>query len=245
MALDVYVMPLWRFKAGYFETALEEKLGCKVTFVSPQGLFSLPNRWRRFRSFTARREVRAVRKAVTSQVGQAINWRDDGGVLYSERPPGFEDLRAYGKWLDHRDEFPEFLPPPDRDFYKHPVRQLADKPNMTCPQLVNHDCYSGYYLPCEFDTLAEVEPYEMFGRTFTRSVGSSFRLRDELQALNEHLKLDIRDWSERESEAVGWVKIDGRTFPDDPMYYVKWGLQILHDASRISCEHGLPIIFWG
>ena len=143
MALDVFVMPMWRFKAGYFESPLETKLGVRPTIVAPGGVYSLPNAWTWFSSLSARRQVRSLKKAVAAQTGVRINWNDNGQVVYSERPGSFVDLRAYAKWLDYRDRLPEFTVPADRNFPEHPVWELKDKGPLSCPHLVSHDCYSG------------------------------------------------------------------------------------------------------
>ncbi len=237
-------MPLWRFKAGYFESPLE-KLGLNVRIASPGGVYSLPYRWNWLRSNSARREVRLIKKAVSAQIGTSIDWKDDGAVLYSERPGGFEDLRAYAKWIDYRDKIPQFTAPDDRDFYKHPVWDLNDVADLSCPQLVKHDCYSGYFLPCEFPRIAEVEPYQLFGESLKRPVGSSVRLRKELELINQYLQLNVQEWHDDKSAHSEFVEINGRSHVADPFYYVKWGFAVLQEASKLSCEYGLPIIFWG
>jgi len=35
MALDAYVMPLWRFKAGNFASPIQERLGIKPIYTFP------------------------------------------------------------------------------------------------------------------------------------------------------------------------------------------------------------------
>jgi len=245
MAVDLFVMPLWRFKAGYFELPLEKKLGLKLTIVSTVGMYTLPYRWRWFTAYSARREVRSIKKVVAAQTGVTIDWKDDGPIVYSERPGGFEDLRAYAKWLDYRDEIPDFTAPEDRDFYKHPVWKLSDVDKMSCPHLVKHDCYSGYFLPCDFPRIVEVEGYESFGQSFKRHVGSSFQLRRELELINQYLQLNVEQWYNDTSTHSEHVTINGRSHVADPLYYVKWCYAVLQEASKLSCERGLPIIFWG
>src|ERR1044072_1936946 len=86
--------------------------------------------------------------------------------------PILEALRAYGKWLDCQGQLPEFAPAPGGGYYKHPVLGL-EVARQSCPHLLEHDCYNGYYLPCEFERLAQVEPYKILGHwPATRSVGS-------------------------------------------------------------------------
>src|SRR5436190_967696 len=167
MALDVYVMPLWRFKAGDFEAPIEQNLRLEPSVVSVDGV-EKPFRRRTgglarwLHRSRARREVRAVRKAVEAANRVKVRWKDEGPVAYSHQSPGMEALRAYARWLDCRDRFPTFDAPPERDYYKHPVMnvQLA---NPTCAHLIGHSCFNGYYLPADFEQVAEVEPYLVFG----------------------------------------------------------------------------------
>jgi hypothetical protein len=58
-----------------------------------------------------RREVAAIRRAVKAANSTPIRWADEGGVVYAEPSRGFEPLRAYAKWLDCREQFPEFGTP--------------------------------------------------------------------------------------------------------------------------------------
>jgi hypothetical protein len=229
MALDIYVMPLWRFKAGDFRSAVETATGYRPKIVTADGIEERPasvgwlDRWR------AKRQVAALRKAVEA-VNQARVRRDDeGGVIYSEQTRGMEGLRAYAMWLDCREEMPEFGLPPEGNYYNHPARQLEVE-RLSCPHLVKHDCNSGYFLPCEFDRLAKVEPYKVFGHLpATRSVGSSTRLLRELDFVQEHLR----------------VPEDYDPPSEDQLASIKFAYLQLREAAELSCRHGLPIIFWG
>jgi hypothetical protein len=125
--------------------------------------------------------------------------------VYAEQSRGFEPLRAYAKWRDCRDRVPEFGPPPEGDYYKHPA-MAAEVARLSCPHLVEHDCYAGYYLPCEFERLVQVEPYLIFGHwPAWRSVGSAPRLLRELELVQAELR----------------VPADGSYPADDPLVAVK------------------------
>ena len=229
MGLDIYVMPLLRFKTDDFRSPVEIATGVRPKIVTSDGVFERPIRtgWRE--QWKARREIRKIRRAVEWVNRTRISWRDEGNVIYSEQSPGIEGLRAYARWLDCRKQFPEFGQPPEGNYYKHPVMaiQIA-KPSF--PHLINHSCYNGYFLPCEFETVVEVEPYMIFGTwPATRQVGSSFRLLHELEPLNRDLK-SPNDYI--------WAN-------DDPMAPVKYGYSQLRTVAELSCQHGLPIIFWG
>jgi hypothetical protein len=84
---------------------------------------------------------------------------------------------------------PQFVIPEDGDYYKHPVLECGiERP--TCPHLIEHDCYSGYFLPCDFELMAEVEPYQLYDNwSFSKPVGSSFRLIRELKFVQSELKV--------------------------------------------------------
>jgi len=229
MGLDVYVMPLWRFKVGDFRSPIEGATGIRPKIVTADGIEERPasvgwlGRWR------AKRQVAAIRKAVESVNRTRLRWDDEGGVVYSEQSGGMEALRAYAKWLDCADRMPEFGPPPEGDFYKHPVMGMEVE-RLSCPHLVEHDCYNGYFLPCKFARLAEVEPYKIFGHwPATRSVGSGVRLLQELDLVQGRLKVP-----------------EGYDYPqDDPLVAVKAAYLQLREAAELSCRHGLPLIFWG
>jgi hypothetical protein len=227
--LDVYVMPLWRFKAGDFHSPIEAAVGMRPKIVTADGLDERPARAGWFSRWRARRQVAAIRKAVESINGVPVEWADDGGVVYERQSFGFESLRAYANWLDCREQFPQFDPPPEGDYYKHPVMSV-EVGRLSCPHLVEHDCYSGYYLPCEFERMVRVEPYLIFGQwPASRAVGSSPRLLRELDFVQATLQVP-----------------EGYQYPaDDPLVAVKAAYLQLREVAELSCRCGLPIIFWG
>ena len=139
-----------------------------------------------------------------------------------------EGLRAYARWLDCQDQLPDFTPPPEGDYYKHPAMAIQNE-TPSFPHLVKHSCYNGYYLPCDFTTVVEVEPYLIFGTwPAHREVASAPRLLQELDRLQKELQ-----WPEN------YIWTDG-----DPMAQVKYGYLQLRKAAELSCQHDLPIIFW-
>jgi hypothetical protein len=229
VGLDVYVMPLWRFKVGDFRSPIEAATGIRPKIVTADGVEERPARVGWLGRWRARRAVASLHRAVEDANRTRIRWADEGGVVYAEQSRGFEPLRAYAKWLDCHDRFPEFGPPPEGDYYKHPV-MAAEVSRLSCPHLVEHDCYNGYYLPCEFERVAEVEPYLIYGQwPASRSVGSAPRLLRELESVQAELRVP-----------------DGYEYPaDDPLLPVKAAYLQLREAAELSYRHGLPIIFWG
>jgi hypothetical protein len=229
MALDVYIMPLWKFKVGDFHSPIETALGIRPKVLTADGIDGRPtgaswlSRWR------TRREVVAIRNAVEAANGVPVRWADQGGVVYAQQSAGFEALRAYARWLDCQEQFPSFDAPPEGDYYKHPVMAAAVR-QCSCPHLVQHDFYSGYFLPCQFERLVEVEPYLIFGHwPSSRMVGSAPRLLGELDFVQAALQLP-----------------KGYDYPaDDPLLAVRRAYLQLREVAELSCRHRLPIIFCG
>ena len=229
MGLDVFVMPLWKFKAGDFTSPIESALGVRPKYATPDGIVEQPTSvswWARWR---AKREVAAIRKAVAKTNRTEVRWNDEGGMVFSCQWPHFAPIRAYATWLDCRDRLAEFTTPPDDDYYKHPaLEQEVEK--LSCPHLVQHGLYSGYFLPCDFEVMGDVEPYKIFGQwPASHSVGSSPRLLRELDFVQEHLQVP-----------------DGDEYDQaDPLSRVKEDYAQLREIAELSVRHGLPIIFWG
>jgi hypothetical protein len=231
MGLDVYVMPIWKFKAGDFVSPLEA-LGVAPAIIGPGG-FTRRNpgarpgfitRWR------ARRATRRLRREIEAEVGHAVRWNDEGDVAYTRQARGFEPLRAFAKWLDYRDLFPTFDSPPENNYYKHPVMSDRLARPRTHPQLVDHSCHSGYYLPAEVERVVYVEPFTSWGGfVFKHSVGSSPRLLAELERLAPVLGTD---------EHYDWVE-------GDPLAEVKAAFVQLFEVAKISRQNDLPIVFYG
>jgi hypothetical protein len=222
-------MPIWRFKVGDFTSPIEAATGMRPKIVTPGGIVERPAHAGAIARWRARRQVKAIRKSVEAANRIQVRWTDEGGVAYCQQSRGFEPLRAYAKWLDCRNRFPHFGPAPDGNYYKHPAF-LAQVDDLSCPHLVEHSCYSGYFLPCEFERLVKVEPFLIYGHwPSAHSVGSSPRLLRELERVQEELQ----------------VSSDYQYPQEDPLIAVKTAFLQLREVAQLSCQHGLPIIFWG
>lgn len=228
MGLDIFVMPLWRFKAGDFRSPIELSMGIRPKIVTAEGVVRRPesvgwlDRWR------SRRQVAAIRRAVQKANRTPVRWRDEGDQVYAAQAGGMEPLQAYARWLDHRDLLPEFESM-SGDYDKHPALILESERPPSCPHLAWHSLFSGYFLPCEFDQVIEVEPFLIAGYwPAAHAVGSSPRLRGELARIEEHLQVP-----------------DDFDDPDDPLRAVKYSFRQLKEVADLSCRHALPIIFWG
>ena len=231
MALDVYVMPLWRFKAGDLTTGVQrlfpENPGGSTAFR----ILRLPN----IKAFIARRKaarrVRGVIKEAEKALGCRIQWRDEGDVVHSEQAWwGFEALRAYAKWLDLKDQIPAFEDPPDNNFYKHPaLKWEGASRQFRYSHIIDHSCYSGYYVPCHFDRVVYVDAYQAYGRfTFQRSFGSSYTLSDQLCSLEREIPQENDPGMSESSQRA-----------------IAAGFKTLKELCGHSLSHKLPIVFWG
>lgn len=246
MSVDIYVMPLGRFKSGDFESPLQRVFGAEnVTRVTRAGIKKTPppeTISAALELMVAADEVRLVRKfldrAATemSLEAKALDWTDEGDTHFAEQAVCLEAATTYANWLSHQEKYPVFEVPDPDDFEAHPVWDLVDDQSSTnYPHLALHDHYIGYYLPCEFSRLLHM-PTGYDGYPNQRSIGSSYRLRDELKEVGATLELE---WQ----SGVGLV--DDREERDEVLSEVVTALTQLSRAAEASCEHQLPIIFDG
>jgi hypothetical protein len=232
MALDVFVMPLWRFKTGDFDTAAERLVGDRVVYATAPDAVGFRHRltgWRARRQ--ARSEVRAIARAVSRANGGAdVRWPDDGPVVYSNQSRTTTVLRAYIYWLDRQESCPHFEQLPSFNYDQHPIFQIErDKPS-SYGQLASFSFCNGYLLPSDFQTTVEVEPYMMFGILEAyHAVASSIKVLRELDRVNQTLRVpDDYQWTENE-----------------PLADVKAAIADMRRILSLSCRHRLPVIFWG
>ncbi len=246
MSVNIYVMPLGRFKSGDFESPLQQVFGAdNVTRVTPDGIKRRPEPEtisETLELLVAADEFRLVRQFLdraASQMSlepQALQWTDEGDTHFAEQAVYLGAASTYAHWLSHQDEYPVFEVPDPDDFESHPVWHLVDDPSSTSyPHLGLHDHYVGYYLPCDFPRMLEMATgYD--GYPCDRSIGSSYRLRDELAEVGKTLDLI---WQ----SGVGLVDECDERAP--VLDQVSAALVQLSRAAEASCKHGLPIIFDG
>lgn len=231
MATDVYVMPIWRFKVGDFESPLERLVPAeKIHYATPEGIFSKLDLRGRLSRWRARREVRAIAKAVSDANGVAVSWVDDGPCVYNAQFRAEHPLKSYIWWLERRDLLGEFQLPQDGSEAAGRLWQTGRDRPVSFPHLWNNSYYNDYFLPVEFERVVEVEPYLVVGTwKGSRRVGSTPRALRELQALNRHLRVDPSyEWRD-----------------DDPLATVKVCFNHVREILELSQKHQLPVIFWG
>ncbi|MEA3209359.1 MAG: hypothetical protein QOE70_2416 [Chthoniobacter sp.] len=250
MALDVYVMPLWRFKAGDFTSPIEATLGIKPTIISGSALRPQPPWHIRFlarlgvvdiippepepileeRRETAIQEVTALKQDLTALTGATIDWPDTGDVHYNKQYHHPVTLRAFAAWLDHRDALPEFACPPKSNYYEHAIWQVAKPPHRQFPTLIRHSLNTGYFLPVPFKGLHFVEPFTAWGRPFHHHVASTHTILRELAEL-----LPFFDTVPTATAEDG----------SNPVADARWYAEELQRICTLSVEHRLPVIFYG
>jgi len=176
------------------------------------------------------RQVQALQRELTRLTGTMVEWPDQGEVQYTAQFFHPVTLRAFAAWIDLRDELPEFLEAPERDYYRHAVWQLEKPSRPRYPTLIDHSLHTGYFVPVPFEGLHLVEPFSAWGREFHHHVASTQTISRELEGLL------------RELEAFPpAVKADHST----PVGAAHWYAQELRRICDISLAHRLPVIFHG
>lgn len=254
MALDAYVMPLWRFKAGDFDSPIEATLGIKPTIISPAsplleprppwylrlleklGIIefvpSVPEPTREDRRAAAVQEVEALKVLLAGKVGQPVDWLDEGDIHYRKQFYDPSVLRAFAAWHDHRDVLPEFLPAPKLQYFKHPVWQLPKPAKRRFPLLAEHSMYTGYFMPVAFEGIYFVEPFKSWGDTeYFRDVASTQMVARELADFLQFLAT-VPEVREQEHGSC-------------PVGDARWYAKELQRMCNLSIEHTLPVIFYG
>jgi hypothetical protein len=224
MAIDVYVMPLWRYHSGQFESPMERfaaNTGILVKIIRLQPKHLL-NRYR------AKQHVRNFQNAFATASGLSSSWVDSGDVLYNDQFRRAAELKAFAQWIDIEDLIPEWPGGTLDDVWtQHRERMMRTK--WSYPLLVEFDCWSGHLLPMDFPGIVEVQE-TVQGRSFVRKVASAPALLQELERLNEHLGVP-----------EDWVYSDHYGHRLAPMNCFHQLRKIL----RLSVKHSLPVMFDG
>jgi hypothetical protein len=230
MAIDVLVMPVWRFKVGNFETQLERLAEGKLVYTTGSGHIGGRERFMGFLARRrARREVLNIRNTVSNANGHLVDWLDEGPVVLSEQLHTESPLTSYLWWLDRRDVIPEYIPPPGNDYDRHPFYQIKPDRPSTLTHLGSHPFHNAYWLPVDFAVPVNVEPYKIFGTwDASKRVVSAIRMRHELGVVNQILRCP-EDYAYTEGDPFAVVKVTFRRV-----------MNILDVALR----HRLPVIVW-
>jgi hypothetical protein len=225
MALDLHVMPLWKFWAGEYTTATERfaaSTGVPMSRVGrPKALYD---------PHEAQHLAKGVRLWIERQTGVSQAWEDDGDIAFSEQfqLDAIHAVRAYAAHTDMSPDGPfEII----TDFHRSPaVRRILAGVPTEFPHLVFHEDNQGFYVPVDFEY-----PMKLMGKAPT--VGSSVQLMIELATLRRGLG-DFPDFAARQQGEQGQE-------PHPGVALVKHGLAFLYHVCWTSVQTRLPIIFDG
>jgi hypothetical protein len=230
MGVDAFVMPLWKYHVGDFETPLEASgLAREVTYVSPLGLFHR----QRWTGWWARRRAKhavaqLMRAVSDANGGVPVQWADEGSVVASEQFRCAQDIHAYLWWSDRRDVLGEFLAPAGGDD-AYAERFWGTEPHRAprFPHLSDNGYFNDYFLPTDFPKVAAVPSAGPWGGTERAS--STPRAWGELQQIDRDLPIPTEwEWDEA-----------------DPLSSPRMAFWRLRKLLELSERHALPVIFWG
>ena len=222
MALDIHVMPLWKFWAGEYTTAMErfaERTGTPMSRIGRQKALYPPQE--------ARDLARGLRLWVEQETGTENAWEDDGAIVFSEQFQ-FEGIHAVRAYAAHREDSQEPFEITE-GFERYPAlrKRMAGVPTEF-PHLIHHEDNQGLYVPVDFEL-------PLMGGPF--SIGSSVQLMMDLAKLRRNLGAfpDYEEWR------VGSPMDE----PHPGIAWVKHGIAFLYQACWRSVQSRVPIIFDG
>lgn len=240
MAIDCYVMPLWRFFAGDFTTAIERFtqgnmrrviLGAEPRVEEPKSSVGIVDRWR------AKRKVQYFRRCVSRESGQAVAWTDSGPIAYQSQFHHDDIVSLYIAWRSLQDKLPpydELLRYEDGRPGWRLVSQIKDWRPMY-PQLYGLGHAMTIAIPCVLHAPTIIWREEgCWGEVYTRVYSGPDALQ-EIERICDELGIDDDfqawepGWEDRYSDE--W----GRLFD---------GVSIVRRILRLGHEHQLPAIFW-
>jgi len=228
MALDIFVMPLWKYLVGDFMTAAERL--CAEMGV-PEKYHRVGGEKPGLTEMEARQYVVEIQEEMARELGMGAKWPDEGDEVFGRQFPRdyWHALRAFA--ADQQYPQPGFVF--GEDSHEHPgLGRIWGGAESQYLHLIVHQDHCGYYLPCEFD-----EPLAL--KTGEDSppvcIGSSVALLRELNTLGAKLRMrnDLED---------SW---GGPFDENDPLNLAKSGWAFMHYCARLSVGHRLPIIFDG
>ena len=247
MAVDMYVMPLWRFKTSYFESVMDRMCreqglsGKRVTSYGVEELGGEVVVPAAYDVTVAKNQVTWLQLYVSHQAGSKITWRDEGDMLYGEQAHGMADLRTFAKHMEVHGSREGFVPPEPHKFWEHPVWKKVAPPDSPAsrlfPLLTGSSFYNGYILPGDFPGLLKGDSYQdLAGREVTRQVASVKSMLEELDRLGEALAVPCGEEPHDDFEPNGCPK---------ELFLVFEASRQLGEVLRLGDRNGLPVIFWG
>jgi hypothetical protein len=222
MALDVYVMPLWRYLAGDYEGA-QARFGADA-----------PSRALSVSPAEARTFVARLRYGFRDVSRNVMRWHDKGQTVFA-KPFDVETwnaLRAFAADQQYPVERFNF----GKKSHRHPgLHEVLYGHGSAFEHTVKQHDTGGFYLPVDFPRPLELTVWDDASRTIL--AGSSVALLRELNALGPRVGLE-RDLGELHPGEVFALR-------PEPLQWVKYGWAFLRHAARVSVQHRLPIILHG
>lgn len=224
MALDIFVMPFWKYLAGEYTTATERFAETSGTPYSRMG-----NPKAQASEEEARRFGRNVRIWMERRFLTQDAWDDDGETVFSEQF-SFSAIHAVRAYAAHQ-QWSTGLFELQSGFQDSPLlRKIYGGIPTDFPHLIHHEDNQGFYVPLDFK-----HPTKLMGES--PMIGSSMQLMFELAAL----RASLGEFPTYE-EWVNGSKISAE-HPGEEL--VKYGILFLYRACWLSVQHRLPIIFDG
>ncbi|HEV2293940.1 MAG TPA: hypothetical protein VGR35_08785 [Tepidisphaeraceae bacterium] len=223
MSLVVYVMPLWRYLAGDYESPRKE---IAEPAAATRELVASPAEARAF--------VVRLRHGFRDVSRNALRWHDKGERVFAKPfdPAAWNALRAFAADQTYPVAGFNFGKESHRHPGLHEVRFAGGSPFVHT--IRQHDT-GGFYLPVDFFRPLELTVREEASSTIL--AGSSIALLRELNLLGPRMGME-RDLGELERGELFAVR-------PEPLQYVKFGWAFLRHVARLSVQHRLPIILHG
>jgi hypothetical protein len=190
---------------------------------------------------------KAEHDAFLAQTGLKFESGSDQDFGYSEQVGPYAVFHHLWRYAAHLEINGK---PPDEPG-THPLddacyQQVIKKDRTQFDHLLRHSDDYGYYYPIDFDRPLEVTPQAEGGGFFKKlfggskpmasvSFGSAIQLHKELTAINEFLKVPVRDEVPAQTYEDG---IHGDEWGDE-----KWTWIVLYFISRKAIEHGQIVVF--
>lgn len=191
----------------------------------------------------------AEHNAFLKTTGLSLPTGSDQDFGYSEQIGPYAVFHHLWRYAAHLD----INGKPPLDPGTHPLddpnyQKAIAKPSTRFDQLLRHSDDNGYYYPVDFEKMYSITPEAKTGGFFKKmfgggsaeapqpiTFGSATRLLQELTAINEFLKVPVRDESPSETYADG---IHGDEWGDE-----KWSWCVLYFMCRKAVEHGQIVVF--
>jgi hypothetical protein len=191
----------------------------------------------------------AEHNAFLSQAGISFSGGSQEDFGYTEQIGPYAIFHHLWRYAAHL----EVSGKPPAEPGTHPLddpmyQEAIQKPVTAFDHLLRHSDDYGYYYPVDFEKPMQITPAVETGGFFKKlfggankspstpvSFGSAIRLQKELLAINEHLKVPVRDEAPSQTYEDG---IHGDEWGDE-----KWTWVVLFFMSRKAIEHGQIVVF--